>query len=652
MPRSAQGAKQPTEPTTPIPTERPAKPAKRRGRKDTKHFSAHELGLIWPLKADFRLIIGEDEVSRTAYITNNVYPVLYSYWKEMGKFDRIVEPDAIEETWQVLIKKYVRANWRPHVTRSAPRPPSLHITKSNFLYNTRHKDVINEIRAIIKEDEITTGHVTKFRHIAVDNILARMTPREIRKMEEDIEVAKTEGYSPAVQQRIHRKRCHQHVENAARLQYVEMGMVSFQISAAIDAKDQITFNYHDHAAELLGVGISTFRDDAKLEIQALLAAYDAYLQGLLSIRRNSQPDAPNTTPSVPALSSTTTPLTSIPTNTVPIPTPEALAAELNAGPIITPEPTPAPVEIPHDQYKRMAAELLSKPMDGTLPVTDEGFPILPSPWPNHLNKNIQEKIYSRFLWIHYGNYTHSGGLFSVQIHNSTELALGAGPMKGYIPWTALKTHYSKYFHPAYLPKKPIPMLRDSRNTSQGTINAFFTHVSKRQDMLGPDQAFRFLRVHRLQAETDGNPSGAVPTKYPDGNTDDPICIHPPDVTPQNAPLKHGPTPAEPANLSTNDQSQEIGASSALSTSIQSLHPPLPQPASIGMLHNLSHIVEREDSVPLPPTPLLEISRSPIPAKEKKRARTKPEHLASCPEGGDGPRRSTRNASKLPINDGL
>ncbi|KAF9030264.1 hypothetical protein BJ165DRAFT_1535720 [Panaeolus papilionaceus] len=639
MPRSAKGTKQATEPTSTIPTECPPKPTKRRGRKDAKHFSAHELGLMWPLKVDFRLITGEDESSRTAYITNKVYPVLFSYWKEMGRGDRIVEPDAIEETWQVLIKKYVRANWRPHVTGSAPRPPSLHITKSNFLYNTRHKDVIHEIRAIVKEDEITTGHVTKFRHIAVDNILARMTPREIRQMEEDIEVAKTEGYSPAVQQRIHRKRCHQHVENVARLQYVEMGMVSFQISAAINAKDQITFNYHDHAAELLGVGISTFQEEAKVEIQALLAAYDGYLQKLLTVRRNMQSDAPNTTPSDPALSSNTAPPTITPTNTLPNPPAEASGADLNPVPMMTPDPTPDPVEDPRTRYKRVAKELLTKPMDSSLPVTDNVFPILPSPWPNYLNKNIQEKIYSRFLWIHY------------------ELALGAGPMKGYIPWTALKTHYSKYFHPAYLPKEPIPMLRDSRNTSQATINAFFTHISKRQDMLGPDQVFRFLRVHRPQTQTDRNPSGAVLAKYPDGNTDEPICIHPPDpdsanVMSQDAPLTHGLTPAERANGSADNRSQDIDALSALATSIQTLHPPLPQTAPISMLHNLTRIVEREDSVPLPPTPLSEISRSPIPAKQKKHTQMKKEHLASRSDAGDALQRSTRNASKLPPNNGL
>lgn len=105
MPRSSKNAKQPTEPPISLPTERPDKPAKRRGRKDAKHFTPHELGLLWPLKADFRLITGQDEVSRTAYITNKVFPVLYSYWKEMGHDDRIVEPDAIVETWQVVCRR-------------------------------------------------------------------------------------------------------------------------------------------------------------------------------------------------------------------------------------------------------------------------------------------------------------------------------------------------------------------------------------------------------------------------------------------------------------------------------------------------------------------------------------------------------------------
>lgn len=43
---------------------------------------------------------------------------------------------------------------------------------------------------------------------------------------------------------------------------------------------------HDHAAELMGVAISSFQEDAKPEISALLTAYDAYLKKLLALRDN------------------------------------------------------------------------------------------------------------------------------------------------------------------------------------------------------------------------------------------------------------------------------------------------------------------------------------------------------------------------------
>ncbi|KAF9044117.1 hypothetical protein BJ165DRAFT_1528682 [Panaeolus papilionaceus] len=508
----------------------PKIPKHRKGRKDSKYFTPQELDLMWDYKRDFRALSGRDAAGRSSYIRDNIFPVMINHWRELGAHARIVEPNGLTEKWEKLIRKYVGKNWRSKIPTSPLKPPSIHITKSNFLYNSQRKKVISEIKDLLEVEELTTRNVSKYRHQAVKRILARMDREQLCKLEEDIERAKTSGYTFDVKKRIYLKRCLQQMKQAHKLQHIEMGTFSFQVSAFVEENGDVKLLIHKHAAEILDArGQWDFWDECRPEILAISLAYENYIKKLMLATGQGPRADPNT-----------------------------LNAELGPGPLtvqaaVNLESTPSrSLAERQEHYKVQATILGNSLMEGRLADTEDGFPILPMPWPGNLNKRLLNKYYASYLSIHY------------------DLARGGGGGKAHVPWTAINKHSAVFFHPAYLPRHPLGPLRDAKNTPQHIINQFLSHVARRQLEFGPHQAFRFLNTYSKSAvDNTGNVAGAVKARYPDDDISAPRFLTDDDTSPYVAPPT--PSPSEesvpsawspPATLPTiaEEESDELPAS--------------------------------------------------------------------------------------------
>ncbi|KAF9039985.1 hypothetical protein BJ165DRAFT_1530975 [Panaeolus papilionaceus] len=455
------------------------KPKRRKPCHDAKHFSIEERELIHDLKGAYRSMPGKNYLGWQQYIENHVNPRLQAYWREKGLIDHIVEPDGIVEKWDELIKNYVRKNWCSVIATAPLKALSLRITRSNYIYNTQRKAVITEIRGMLEEDEdLTTGLISKHRHQAVRNILQNMNDEELQDLEDKIEEAKIVGYTPEVKEQIYMKRCNQHMQQAAHLQYVEMGTLSIQVSVFMDQEGQSHIQFHDYARELLGMNTKSFEDTFPNELNDLANVFEKYVQKLLSIKSR---------------------ISVTPKNQSQQDTAEGCSNAAAATSNFAASASMAESETEHlARYRLVASQLQDGAMDGTVKITEEGFPILPSPWPSNLNKWLQNKYYAKFMKAHYISIPHRGG---------------RGDQTP-VPWKALNDHPYKFFHEAYVTPSVIGKLKDAQNTSQGTINTFFEHVTARQDYFGPQHSFRFLHTHSKAHKGDDNPSGAFPSQYP------------------------------------------------------------------------------------------------------------------------------------------
>ncbi|KAF9030049.1 hypothetical protein BJ165DRAFT_1535812 [Panaeolus papilionaceus] len=453
------------------------KPKRRKPRRDAKHFSVEEHKLIHDLKGAYRSMPGKNYLGRQQYIENHVNPRLQAYWREKGLIDCIVEPDGIVEKWDELIKNYVHKNWRSVIATALLKAPSLRITRSNYIYNTQRKAAITEIRGMLEEDEdLTTGLISKHCHQAVRNILQNMNDEELQDLEDKIEEAKIVGYTPEVKERIYMKRCNQRMQQAAHLQYVEMGTLSIQVSVFMDQEGQSHIQFHKYARELLGMNTKSFKDTFPNELNNLANVFEKYVQKLLSIK----------------ICISVTPKNQSQQDTAEGCSDAAAATSNFAASASTAESETERLA----RYRLVASQLRDGAMDGTVKITEEGFPILPSPWPSNLNKRLQNKYYAKFMKAHY------------------DLARGGHGDQTPVPWKALNDHPYKFFHEAYVTPSVIGKLKDAQNTSQGTINTFFEHVTACQDYFGPQHSFRFLHTHSKAHKGDDNPSGAFPSRYP------------------------------------------------------------------------------------------------------------------------------------------
>ncbi|KAF9030897.1 hypothetical protein BJ165DRAFT_1535557 [Panaeolus papilionaceus] len=400
--------------TSPLRKKAPIKPPSRKPNhrkpcRDAKHFTVEECKLIYDLKGAYRSMPGKNYVGRRQYIENHVNPRLQAYWRGKGLTDCIVEPDGIVEKWDELIKNYVRKNWRSVIATAPLKAPSLRITKSNYIYNTERKAVITKIRGMLEEDEeLMMGLISKHRHQAVRNILQDMNDEELQDLEDKIEEAKIVGYTPEVKERIYMKRCNQCMQQAAHLQHIEMGTLSIQVSVFMDQEGQTHIQFHDHARELLGMNTKSFEDTFPNELNDLANVFEKYVQKLLSIKSRmsvnrkdeSQPHAVDGLSSAAAEHGNTRPSASVPESD------EACLA----------------------RYRLAASQLRDGAMDRTVKITEEGFPILPSPWPSNLNKKLQNKYYAKFMKAHY------------------DLARSGRGDQTPVPWTALNNNPHEFFH--------------------------------------------------------------------------------------------------------------------------------------------------------------------------------------------------------------
>ncbi|PPQ87761.1 hypothetical protein CVT24_003155, partial [Panaeolus cyanescens] len=258
----------------------------------------------------------------------------------MGSTERLLETGGIVEIWQDKIKSYIRRNWRSRIPAYPLKPPTLRITASNYVYNTQRKKVIEEIRAILGHDDITTKDISRLRHRAVRNIIEAMSDEDYRELQKGIDKAKIEGYSPSVQKS------------------------------------------HDYSADRLNVQADNFVTEHASDVESIGIQYEAYLKTLLALRQGRNQGPVQTEPS----------------QFHAVDDHHQGTADARA-PVLWTDMLPG--ESAEEHAKRLGAELRKRPLDGTIPLTNDGFPILPTPWPNTLPKKILDKYYQRYMYAHY-----------------------------------------------------------------------------------------------------------------------------------------------------------------------------------------------------------------------------------------------------------
>ncbi|PPR06345.1 hypothetical protein CVT24_002520 [Panaeolus cyanescens] len=423
-------------------------PKVKKGRQDAKYFTPIELSIILPFKPEFQQIYGHDKKARHRCLQDRIFPPLMRYWFKQDDpsiRQRTQQPDIIE--WTRKIGDYVTNNWRSKV--SLHKLPRKRITYTNFMYSHNHRAVVNQLLAMLPEgEELNALFVRNNRHKAAKAIYNSMTEDDKEKFNRELEKAKQNGYSPEMQERAWKHHGLQHVEYAQKKLFLDLGVASLQIVGNLNAETPRMI-FTDNIASSLGLkGAKKFGDVMGDRGKAFLKLVHEYIVDIRRIVRQRG----------------------------------ASASAAASG----------------------SKDLLpSICYDGSVQLDNQGFPLLPVPWPGNLEAGILRKYWHEYLSAHY------------------KLAKRSGSDNPKVDFKAMSRNLSDYIDSKYLP--PIPNFKFASYQSMPTqmLASFFEHVSDRQVKHGAADAFRFSHVYA---------SAINPRKkayYPDTQIDSTLQLGPP-----------------------------------------------------------------------------------------------------------------------------
>jgi len=120
-----------------------------------------------------------------------------------------------------------------------------------------------------------------------------------------------------------------------------------------------------------------------------------------------------------------------------------------------------------------------------LPMTKDGFPILPTPWKG---SQYKKKELNEWFMLYVGQHYSMITSYSTYLH--AELANNGRSC--HIPFKAIADQTSLLINPEYLPASL--KFRDPQNMHKSVIEDFFDHVLQWQTVQGPERAFRFTGI--------------------------------------------------------------------------------------------------------------------------------------------------------------
>ncbi|KAF8805954.1 hypothetical protein BYT27DRAFT_7257783 [Phlegmacium glaucopus] len=237
------------------------------------------------------------------------------------------------------------------------------------------------------------------------------------------------------------------VEEAAREQWLELGAVSITFSAYTGQDGKTVVDAHDHILKMMSVSARSFLGTYKTEVTQMKRLIMEYVKTLQTIANPAIPPPPGTS---------------------------------------------------NEVSRKMI-----------LPKSNEGFPVLPIPWPvEEYSKQDLEELFTLYVGQHYSmdqSQLNMPNITNIGVY----LELATGSRTAHVPFQAVSATQSAFINAEYLPCGLS--IKNPRNMRKDMLQAFFLHVAERQRQYGPEAAFRFKAIDKS--------GGIVRAKYANDGAD-------------------------------------------------------------------------------------------------------------------------------------
>ncbi|KAH9484635.1 hypothetical protein JR316_0004117 [Psilocybe cubensis] len=254
--------------------------------KNTSKYTPAERALIDVFKAEYLATLTPS--LRTTLLTTKVYSAFASHWDAHGKK---YNPDHE----RAELCKWARNLWRKPQVEGAVKPQSsvINIKKSDVVSRYRKDEVEKEIDTILGPvDARDRQKRFNVRATAIKNIIARLSPEELAKLEDQVAKIAEEGHPVEVRRQLAEKNFEKRLNDSATANWRELGMLSITFATYEDSSGRLHVEVHDQIAELLNLkdvaDVKAFEEIHAASARGMQRLVMEYVRDMLNLSRGKK----------------------------------------------------------------------------------------------------------------------------------------------------------------------------------------------------------------------------------------------------------------------------------------------------------------------------------------------------------------------------
>ncbi|KAF9552459.1 hypothetical protein CPC08DRAFT_728600 [Agrocybe pediades] len=241
-------------------------------------YNATERAIIDGFQEEYRSACSAAQ--RRQVIVQHVCPKLFQYWQE--ECGSVIEDHDVEGRVKVLLA-YVRNCWRPSKS-TRKNQPTFVVKRSNVVWDTMQDRVMAEIAKLMGLEYVDTNTKGWFskRMSAIGNIIKQLSDDEKVALDAEVQRRMDRGNPDNVKVKLAKKHRFSRISDAARRNYLEMGLLSLNFVAYKDDDGVYGLDIHDDMHTLLGVEDTSFEMESPQLVVAFKRQVLARLKHLIA----------------------------------------------------------------------------------------------------------------------------------------------------------------------------------------------------------------------------------------------------------------------------------------------------------------------------------------------------------------------------------
>ncbi|PPR08062.1 hypothetical protein CVT24_010960 [Panaeolus cyanescens] len=543
----------------------------RQTRRDS-YFTAEERAVMVPFRD---LLEQQSNPEGRSYVCKkHILPAIFNYWLTIGKKPK----DLAEQIeWSRIVIKWLSNNWRSKATDRKWAAPNFKATRVEHVWRTRQSLVWAEIDKLLGVTESSTSTPGWFqcRQKAIANVIRNMSAEDQQILNYEVAQISQKGYPPEVQAKMADKVLSDRIEQAATEHFLEMGVISLQLTCHRQANGKLGVTIFDYSTILMGTSkvMYSFASQQKDVLSKLQASFLSYNQAL-----------------------------------------HYTATELSQGRFQRAVPIDTALANAPANITYLQAESEINPHGITF--TTHGYPQLPQNFSSaNYFKHELSPILQTYINTHY------------------QLASGQPSKRTRTPWSKLKAKEDmvQLINSAYLPSEPDFRFDCPRNMSLENVSLFLDFIARREGEFGAENAFRFSHISGRK--------GIQPALYPTPALSPTPALTNPTPTPptpshQTAAAHTGPDKQTQPSLPTPNLTPEpTSRQTSMQPETSDMLPVVqPQPQTSKKANSYRRRKQTEDSTTMPTNsnqPIIGKSTKSLSAPKASRSRSQRSHTSQA-----------------------